>query len=64
LERSKALEPGEFVRNAQRFVMGAAASASSWLSLQEVSGVEAFSEHYADICAGAMNPAEGLICKL
>ncbi|MFT7321664.1 DUF2855 family protein, partial [Congregibacter sp.] len=41
LERSKALEPGEFVRNAQRFVMGAAASASSWLSLQEVSGVEA-----------------------
>ncbi|WOJ92852.1 DUF2855 family protein [Congregibacter variabilis] len=64
LERSQALPPGEFVKNAQRFVMAAAAAAGDWLNLQEVSGVEAFSQHYDDICAGSMNPAEGLICKL
>ncbi|WP_439106123.1 DUF2855 family protein [Congregibacter sp.] len=64
LERSKALERGEFVRNAQSFVMGAAAAAGEWLTLQEANGVEDFSKHYPDICAGAMNPAEGLICKL
>lgn len=64
LERSKALAPGEFAKSAQHFVMQAATSAGAWLTVQEVHGVEAFSQHYPDICAGVMNPAEGLICKL
>ncbi|MDP5052277.1 MAG: DUF2855 family protein [Congregibacter sp.] len=64
LERSKAMAPGEFVRKSQAFVMAAAADASRWLSLQELGGIAAFSEAYPAICAGAMNPAQGLICKL
>ena len=64
LERAKELAPGEFPRRAQSFVMEAAAKSGSWLKLDEVSGVTALSERYADICAGRMNPTEGLICKL
>lgn len=64
LERAKAMAPGEFPRLAQNFVVQAATKSASWLQLQEVTGVSALSERYADICAGRMNPAEGLICKL
>ncbi len=64
LERSEALEPGEFVRRAQSFVAKAAASSGSWLRLEEVQGVSELNERFADICAGKMDPSEGLICKL
>lgn len=64
IERTKALGPGEFNRRLQGFLERSSAKAATWLELKEVNSVEALGALYTDICAGIMNPAEGIICKL
>ena len=64
LERAKAMEPGEFARLTQSFVLEAAVKSAAWLTVTEVQGVEALAERYPAIRAGNMNPAEGLIIKV
>jgi hypothetical protein len=64
IERTKALGPGEFNRRLQGFLERSSAKAATWLELKEVDNVEALGALYTDICAGIMNPAEGIICKL
>jgi hypothetical protein len=64
LERGKALAPGEFARRAQGFVGRAADRAASWLTLEQAVGLQALAERYPAICAGDMDPAVGLICRV
>jgi len=64
VERTKALAPGEFNRRLQAFLERSSAKAATWLVLNEVDSVEALGVRYTDICAGIMNPSEGIICKL
>jgi hypothetical protein len=64
LERSNAMEPGEFARLTQAFVMQGAARSVDWLTVNELSGIEALAERYPAIRAGKMDPSEGLIIKV
>ena len=64
IERTKALGPGVFNRRLQGFLERSSAKAATWLQLNEVDSVEALGALYTDICAGIMNPSEGIICKL
>ena len=63
IERTKALGPGEFNRRLQGFLERASAKAVTWLQLNEVDSVEALGALYTDVCAGIMDPSEGIICK-
>jgi hypothetical protein len=64
IERTKALGPGVFNQRLQGFLERSSAKAVTWLQLNEVDSVEALGALYTDICAGIMNPSEGIICKL
>lgn len=63
LERSKALGPGEYNRRLQAFMEKATVKAASWLTLKEVDNANALGELYSEVCAGSMDPSEGIICK-
>lgn len=64
LERGGEMPPGEFVKQAQAYVAKAAGASGAWLDLQSLDHLAGLGHIYSELCAGRMNPTQGLICEM
>ncbi|GAB5413866.1 MAG: DUF2855 family protein [Congregibacter sp.] len=64
LERGGEMPPGEFVRQAQAYVAKAAGASGAWLKLQTFEHIAGLASLYPELCAGRMDPAQGIVCQM
>lgn len=64
LELMKEWGPGEYDRRAGQFTRAAAEATSTWMTVETKQGLSGLADVYADVCAGELSPAIGLIIQM